>query len=83
MSWTRAQAEKNYPGRESREFYSVETQGPVTGFATQEPRCWWVPEMGSSVWVGKHIADTRAAALLLRRAELVSIINKAERSGSR
>lgn len=62
-------ADRNYPGRPWWWFWSIErnTAHRVRGFQTQDPRCFWVPEDGYSLWLGLHLFKDEKVA----RVELI------------
>jgi hypothetical protein len=59
----------HFIGREHREFFNIDGKR-VSGLSTQEKRCWWVPEDGSSLWEGTHLFESKADALRTKRKSL-------------
>lgn len=68
--------------RERRNFWYVDTGGGkikrVLGYATDEPGCWWCPEVGYSLWAGAHIFVGREDAIARLREDLQKAVLHAQ-----
>ena len=46
--------------RKQRKFFAISRHEiyETTGYETQEENAWWCPELGYTMWIGKHLFDT-------------------------
>ena len=46
--------------RKQRKFYAISWNKIVEtiGYATQYKEAWWCPDLGFTLWIGKHLFDT-------------------------